>query len=276
MKTLSIIKSQDDVDLTSMTWHPVHTSTLTIGGYDGSLSSYDLLKSIDPQTILSSSVNSTSSTTSSTSQFKHKSNHNRTSSSANANFSSSTTTTTSDTTTTSKLIHRIPYAHERAIYTLEYHPLGHMLCTAGADKSMRFWARARPNDKLSFMDSAYTGESWAEKQQSMAIRELAESKPNGSNAHGGLNGNGNGGSGGDGNGSVNGHGSGGSGMAENGDSGNGGSGGSGRIGRVGFGGRDGHGEGDNGGSNGNGDDDDAGSGGIPGFGGGGIPGFSNS
>lgn len=54
--------------------------------------------------------------------------------------------------------HTIPYAHEKSIHALEYHPLGHLLCSAGADRSARFWSRSRPNDPMAFQDALYTNE----------------------------------------------------------------------------------------------------------------------
>ncbi|CUM64939.1 uncharacterized protein PRCAT00002557001 [Priceomyces carsonii] len=53
-------------------------------------------------------------------------------------------------------VHKIPYAHEKAIHAIDYHPLGHLMCTAGADRTARFWSRARPNDPMSFKDALYT------------------------------------------------------------------------------------------------------------------------
>ena len=47
-------------------------------------------------------------------------------------------------------VQKIPYAHEKAIHAVEYHPLGHLLCTAGSDKTARFWSRARPNDPMAW------------------------------------------------------------------------------------------------------------------------------
>lgn len=55
-------------------------------------------------------------------------------------------------------VHRIPFAHEKAIHALEYHPLGHILCSAGNDRSARFWSRARPNDPRAFKDPPYTND----------------------------------------------------------------------------------------------------------------------
>lgn len=59
---------------------------------------------------------------------------------------------------TIKPYHTIPYAHEKAIHALEYHPLGHILTSAGADRSARFWCRGRPNDPNAFQDPPYTND----------------------------------------------------------------------------------------------------------------------
>lgn len=63
-----------------------------------------------------------------------------------------------DTLETIKPFHTIPYAHEKAIHSLEYHPLGHLLTSAGADRSARFWCRGRPNDPNVFNDPPYTND----------------------------------------------------------------------------------------------------------------------
>ena len=144
MKPLLSIRSFNDTDMTAMSWHPVHSSILSIGGYDGSLSTYDLGKAIDPQIVTDDSSISTDAQPNTISPLNFKEFHVK---------------------SITEPLSRIPYAHDKAIYTIEYHPLGHLLCTAGADKSLRFWCRGRPNDPLAFKDTAYTGESWAEKQQ---------------------------------------------------------------------------------------------------------------
>ena len=37
-------------------------------------------------------------------------------------------------------------AHENSIWDLNWHPLGHAICTGCSDHSTRFWARNRPGD----------------------------------------------------------------------------------------------------------------------------------
>lgn len=107
-----------ETDLSCVEWHPIHPSMLTTAAYDGSINQY----------LLNSYI----------SEGKLESNNN----------------------TSAKIeaCHKIPYAHERAIHALEYHPLGHLLCSAGADRLARFWSRARPNDAMGFQDSLYTNE----------------------------------------------------------------------------------------------------------------------
>lgn len=83
-------------------------------------------------------------------------------------------------------IHKIPHAHEKAIHAIEYHPLGHLMCTAGADRTARFWSRARPNDPMSFKDALYTDQKvgawyYAVNNNINAIMEPAENENPASN-----------------------------------------------------------------------------------------------
>ncbi|QPG73681.1 hypothetical protein FOA43_000994 [Brettanomyces nanus] len=146
MKPLVSIRSFNDTDLSAITWHPIHSSILTIGGYDGSMSTYDLKRAIEPEIVVGSAPKTTTSNGKGPTNFLP------------GNLKDSHVQNLTD------CLHRIPYAHDKAIFTMEYHPLGHILCTAGADKSLRFWSRARPNDIHGFKDTAYTGETWMEKQ----------------------------------------------------------------------------------------------------------------
>jgi hypothetical protein len=38
---------------------------------------------------------------------------------------------------------KIPYAHDMAIWDLQWHPAGHMLATGSNDRQTKFWARNR-------------------------------------------------------------------------------------------------------------------------------------
>lgn len=105
-----VVIRDHDTDLSSVEWHPVHSSFLTTAAYDGSINHYVLDQNIDTEAGPKSA----------------------------------------------EAVHKIPFAHEKAIHALEYHPLGHLLCSAGNDRSARFWSRARPNDPMAFKDPLYT------------------------------------------------------------------------------------------------------------------------
>lgn len=51
---------------------------------------------------------------------------------------------------------RVVRAHEAAVWSLDYHPLGHLLASGSNDKTTRIWARARPGDTVSFEDWYHT------------------------------------------------------------------------------------------------------------------------
>lgn len=48
---------------------------------------------------------------------------------------------------------KLDSAHESNIWSMDFHPWGHILATAGNDNSTRFWTRNRPNESL---DSMFT------------------------------------------------------------------------------------------------------------------------
>ncbi|CAH2350897.1 polyadenylation factor subunit 2 [[Candida] railenensis] len=138
-----------ETDLSCVEWHPIHPSMLTTAAYDGSMNHY----------LLNSYI----------SEGKSESN--------------------SNTSTSIEATHKIPYAHERAIHALEYHPLGHLLCSAGADRSARFWSRARPNDPMGFQDALYTNEkagAWyygVNNNINAVIEPTSQSKDSANNNH---------------------------------------------------------------------------------------------
>ncbi|SPO19864.1 related to PFS2 - polyadenylation factor I subunit 2 [Ustilago trichophora] len=46
------------------------------------------------------------------------------------------------------LLHRNEMAHESNVWSLEWHPFGHLLCSGSNDHMTRFWERARPDDSV--------------------------------------------------------------------------------------------------------------------------------
>jgi polyadenylation factor subunit 2 len=159
LRAIHILKSEKESDLTSLAWHPVHSTMLSVGGYDGSLAHYDLNKTADIETFNNKSQQSKEEELEmlqKINELKENSNDDKLKDEISeymfANFANRGAPITF------KALHSIPFAHDKAIYSIEYHPLGHMLCTAGADKSMRIWSRARPDDVAGFKDHAHTGE----------------------------------------------------------------------------------------------------------------------
>lgn len=47
-------------------------------------------------------------------------------------------------------------AHDGPVWSLDYHPLGHLLASSSNDKTTRIWSRARPSDDESFTDRYHT------------------------------------------------------------------------------------------------------------------------
>lgn len=138
LRCINVIKSENEADLTALSWHPVHSTTLTVGAYDGSVSHYNTSKTVDIESFQAIE--------------------------AGAFMKRHTPITT-------EASHSVPFAHEKAVHAIEYHPLGHMLCTAGADKSMRFWCRGKPADIASLKDVYHTGEENIEENKIVKTEE---------------------------------------------------------------------------------------------------------
>lgn len=158
MKDIMVIRDHE-TDLSCVAWHPHHPSMLTTAAYDGSMNQY-LLNTHIPDGINLKSDDNNSSSNPSTVGYEQ--------------------------------VHKIPYAHEKAIHALEYHPLGHVLCSAGADRSARFWSRARPNDPNALKDPLYTNDkvgAWyfGVNNNINAIFEPANGAPGATNDYGDSN-----------------------------------------------------------------------------------------
>lgn len=57
-----------------------------------------------------------------------------------------------------KPIQTIPYAHEKCVTSIAYSPIGHLLASASKDRSIRFWARAKPVDPNAYDDPTYNNQ----------------------------------------------------------------------------------------------------------------------
>lgn len=52
--------------------------------------------------------------------------------------------------------HRIPFAHDSAVWSLDWSPFGHILASGSNDRLTRFWTRARPGEETPFKDKYHT------------------------------------------------------------------------------------------------------------------------
>ncbi|KAK5664096.1 hypothetical protein OQA88_311 [Cercophora sp. LCS_1] len=133
MRDICLLRGHEK-DISTLTWHPVHSNLLSTGGSDGSLFHYILDEPNTPP-------------------------------------GQPTTVAPYDSPDPSSApaqpiypAHKVPFAHDFAIWSLDWHPLGHILASGSNDRITRFWARARPGEAESFNDRYHIGEAAAEAQ----------------------------------------------------------------------------------------------------------------
>ncbi|PGH08922.1 polyadenylation factor subunit 2 [Blastomyces parvus] len=133
MRDICILRGHEK-PISSMTWHPIHSSLISTGSEDGSIHHYLL----DEQNLPPGQVPTV------------------------APYDSADPANTP-----AQVIfpaHRIPYAHSSTIWTLDWHPLGHILASGSKDNFTRFWSRARPGETTYLKDRFHIGEEAAEAQ----------------------------------------------------------------------------------------------------------------
>ncbi|KAF2015275.1 WD40 repeat-like protein [Aaosphaeria arxii CBS 175.79] len=121
-------------DVITMAWHPIHKNLLSTGGVDGSINHYLLDEQNPPQGVAPS-----------VSPYDDPDPQN-----APAQ--------------TIYPAHSLPYAHDFTVWTLDWHPLGHLLASGSNDRVTRFWARPRPGDTNFVNDRYHIGQAAAEAQ----------------------------------------------------------------------------------------------------------------
>ncbi|KAK7208282.1 Pfs2 protein [Myxozyma melibiosi] len=148
MRDVAVLRGST-VDVTTLAWHPIHDSLIATGDYSGGVHFY-LLDSY--QSGAASSVAAFESLTDPQSS---------TGKPARSTTSNGTTAGTGSavapTARTVLPVQSIPYGHESAIWSMEFHPMGHILCTGSNDKFTKFWCRARPGDDAAFQDTYHLG-----------------------------------------------------------------------------------------------------------------------
>ena len=133
MRDICLLKGHEK-DISTVAWHPIHPNFLTTGGMDGAMFHY-LLDSPNPPAGQALTVSPYDS------------------------IDPATTSAQSIWPT-----HKIPYAHDYAVWSMDWHPLGHILVSGSNDRITRFWTRARPGDTEVFQDRYHIGEAAAEAQ----------------------------------------------------------------------------------------------------------------
>ncbi|RYP45794.1 hypothetical protein DL768_007913 [Monosporascus sp. mg162] len=133
MRDICLLKGHEN-QVNALTWHPIHPNFLSTGGYDGSLFHYLL---DEPNTPAGQAIST-------------------------AVYESPDPSTAP--VQTIYPAHKIRHAHEYAIWTLDWHPLGHILASGSNDKATKFWTRGRPGDTDMFQDRYHIGVAAAEAQ----------------------------------------------------------------------------------------------------------------
>ncbi|KAH8909534.1 WD40 repeat-like protein [Coniochaeta sp. PMI_546] len=132
MKDICLLRGHEK-DISTLSWHPVHSNLLSTGGSEGSLFHYLLDEPNAPAGHASTIAPYDSPDPSNTP--------------AQPIYPA----------------HKVPYAHDFAIWSLDWHPLGHILASGSNDRITRFWARARPGEADGgFNDRYHIGEAEAE------------------------------------------------------------------------------------------------------------------
>lgn len=133
MRDICLLKGHEK-DISTLTWHPIHANLLSTGGMDGALFHYLLDSPNTP---------------------------------AGQPLTVAPYDSPDPTNTPAQSIwpmHKISFAHDYAIWSLDWHPLGHILASGSNDRITRFWTRARPGDTEVFQDRYHIGEAAAEAQ----------------------------------------------------------------------------------------------------------------
>ena len=133
MRDICLLKGHEK-DISTFAWHPIHSSLLSTGGGDGTIFHYLLDEPNTPAGVPASL----------------------------APYDSQDPSTAPA--QTIYPAHKIPFAHDPLgpIWSLDWHPVGHILASGSNDRITRFWTRARPGENDTFNDRFHLGEAAAE------------------------------------------------------------------------------------------------------------------
>jgi polyadenylation factor subunit 2 len=133
MRDICLLKGHEK-DISTFAWHPIHSSLISTGGSDGTIFHYLL---DEPNTPAGAAPTI-------------------------APFDSQDPEMAPA--QTIYPAHKIPFAHDPLgpIWSLDWHPIGHILASGSNDRITRFWTRARPGENDTFNDRFHIGEAAAE------------------------------------------------------------------------------------------------------------------
>ncbi|KAL9603886.1 MAG: hypothetical protein Q9219_000824 [cf. Caloplaca sp. 3 TL-2023] len=133
MRDICLLRGHDK-EVSTLTWHPFHTCLLSTGGNDGSIYHYLLNEpNTPPNTTVSIPPYDSADPKNAPAQTIYPA-------------------------------HRLQHAHDAPVWSLDWHPLGHILASGSNDRVTRFWTRARPGETDCFNDRWHLGEAAAESQ----------------------------------------------------------------------------------------------------------------
>lgn len=133
MRDVLLLRGHDK-DVISMTWHPLHRNLLSTGCVDGSINHY-LLDEQNPPAGIAPSISPYDDPDPQNAPVQ-----------------------------TIYPAHSIRHAHDFTVWSLDWHPLGHILASGSNDRVTRFWTRPRPGDSSWVNDRYHIGQAAAEAQ----------------------------------------------------------------------------------------------------------------
>jgi polyadenylation factor subunit 2 len=133
MRDVFLLRGHEN-EITSLAWHPIHRNLLSTGGHSGAIHHYLLDEQNPPP---------------------------------GAPFSLSPYDSPEPQSAPAQTIfpaHSVLHAHDPTgpIWSMSWHPLGHILASGSNDRVTRFWARARPGDTSYLNDRFHIGQQAAE------------------------------------------------------------------------------------------------------------------
>ena len=126
MRDICLLRGNEK-DISTLIWHPIHSSLLSTGGADGSIYHFLLDEPNTPPGIATTiPPYDSADPASAPAQTIHPA-------------------------------HKVQYAHDFSVWSLDWHPLGHILASGSNDRVTRFWTRARPGETECFSDKYHLG-----------------------------------------------------------------------------------------------------------------------